>query len=48
MECGKRIALGLAGGYLLGRRKKGGLLLLAAALLSGRERTSELARAAPR
>ncbi len=35
MECGKRIALGLAGGYLLGRGKKGGLLLLAAALLTG-------------
>lgn len=44
MRSGTRTALGLAGGYLLGRRKKGGLLLLAAALLAAGRGAGGIAR----
>lgn len=44
MECGVRMALGLAGGYLLGRTRKGRLLLVLAAAVASRGVTAGLAK----
>lgn len=44
MKCGGRIALGLAGGYLLGRKRNGRMLLLLGAALASRNLAGAAAR----